>query len=101
DPKDVTYIEAQRGGYMADYGDRTYGVFNVAPHSGFERQRTAELITSYGSFNQTDDQLSLGDHSDRFAYYVSVNGNRSDYGLAPPIFANLHDQAAGAGAFTS
>lgn len=101
DPKDVTYIEAQRGAYMADYGDRTYGVFNVAPHSGFERQRTAELVTSFGSFNQTDDQLSFGDHTDRFAYYFSVNGNRSDYGLAPPTFQSIHDQEAGGGAFTS
>ena len=101
DPKDVTYIEAQRGSYMADYGDRTFGVFNVAPHSGFERQRTAELVASYGSFHQTDDQFSLGDHTERFAYYVSVNGNRSDYGLAPPIFSNIHNQQAGAGAFTS
>ena len=101
DPKDVTYMEAQRGAYLADYGDRTYAVFNVAPQSGFERQRTAELITSYGSFNQTDDQLSFGDHNDRFAYYVSVNGNYSNYGLAPPIFQNFHNDEAGAGAFTS
>lgn len=101
DPKDVDYLEAQRGSYMADYGDRTFGVFNVAPRSGFERQRTAELIASYGSFNQTDDQLSLGDHKDRFAYYVSANGNRSDYGLAPPTFNNDHNQEAGGGAFTS
>lgn len=101
DPKDVDYVEAQRGSYMADYGDRTYGVFNVAPRSGFERQRMAELVTSFGSFNQTDDQLSFGDHTDRFAYYVSANGNRSDYGLAPPTFQNFHNQEAGGGLFTS
>jgi outer membrane receptor protein involved in Fe transport len=101
DPKDVDYVEAQRGSFMADYGDRTYGVFNVAPRSGFERQRTAELLMSYGSFNQTDNQLSFGDHTDRFAYYVSANGNRTDYGLAPPTFENFHNQEAGGGLFTS
>jgi outer membrane receptor protein involved in Fe transport len=101
DPKDVDYIEAQRGSYLADYGDRTYGVFNVAPKSGFERQRTAELVASFGNFNQTDDQLSFGDHTNRFAYYASINGNRSDYGLAPPTFDNVHNQEAGGGAFTS
>src|SRR5581483_7324493 len=26
DPKDIDYLEAQRGGYSAEYGDRTYGV---------------------------------------------------------------------------
>jgi hypothetical protein len=101
DPKDVDYVEAQRGAFMADYGDRTYGVFNVAPRSGFERQRTAELLMSYGSFNQTDNQFSIGDHTDRFAYYVSANGNRTDYGLAPPILDHIHNQAAGGGLFTS
>ena len=28
DPKDIDYIEIQRGSYTADVGDRTYGVFN-------------------------------------------------------------------------
>ncbi|MGE5114544.1 MAG: TonB-dependent receptor [Acidobacteriaceae bacterium] len=101
DPKDVDMIEAQRGGMMADYGDRTYGIFNVAPRSGFERQRQAELLLSYGSFHQTDDQLSLGGHSDRFAYYASVNGNRTDHALETPTTENLHDQGSGGGAFTS
>ncbi len=101
DPKDVDYVEAQRGSFMADYGDRTYGVFNVAPRSGFERNRMAELVAGYGSYHQTDDQLSFGDHTNRFAYYVSLSGNRSDYGLESPTFDNLHNQSAGGGAFTS
>ncbi len=101
DPKDVEFIEAQRGSYMADYGDRTYGIFNVAPRSGFERKCTAELVLGYGSYHQTDDQLSFGDHTRDFAYYVSANGNRSDYGLEPPTNANLHNQSAGGGVFTS
>jgi len=37
DPKDIDYLEVQRGSYDADYGDRTYGIFNVAPRNGFER----------------------------------------------------------------
>ena len=59
DPKDIDYLEVQRGGYSAEYGDRTYGVFNVVTRSGFERDRQAELVTSYGSFNQhrRSDQL--------------------------------------------
>jgi outer membrane receptor protein involved in Fe transport len=43
DPKDIDYIEVQRGGYSAEYGDRTFGVFNVVTRSGFERNREAEL----------------------------------------------------------
>ena len=101
DPKDVDYMEVQRGSFSAESGDRTYGVFNVVPRTGFERSRQGELVASYGSHNSTDDQLSFGDHNDRSAYYVSLNGNRTDHGLETPTSANLHNQADGGGAFTS
>ena len=101
DPKDIDFLEVQRGGYSAEFGDRTYGVFNVVTRSGFERTRQGELVTSYGNYNFTDNQLNFGDHTDRFAYYFSLNGNRSDYSLETPTDKVLHDQAAGGGAFTS
>jgi len=101
DPKDIDYLEVQRGSYNADVGDRTYGAFNVVPRSGFERNREAELVLGAGNFLQTDDQLNFGDHADKFAYYASINGNRSDYGLAPPIAQVLHDAANGYGGFAS
>ncbi|MGH7489199.1 MAG: TonB-dependent receptor plug domain-containing protein, partial [bacterium] len=101
DPKDIDYLEVQRGGYSADYGDRTYGVFNVVTRSGFERNRQAELVASYGSFNNTDNQISFGDHTDRFAYYGSLSGNRSDLGLQTSSTEILHAQAAGLSGFAS
>ncbi|HZF38125.1 MAG TPA: carboxypeptidase regulatory-like domain-containing protein, partial [Blastocatellia bacterium] len=60
DPKDIDYLEAQRGGYSAEYGDRTYGVFNIVPRTGFERNREGEIAASFGSFHQTNDQVSFG-----------------------------------------
>ena len=101
DPKDIDYLEVQRGGYSAEYGDRTYGVFNVVTRSGFERDRQAEIVASYGSFNRTEDQFSFGDHTDRFAYYGSVSGYRTDLGLETSSTEVLHDLAAGLGGFTS
>ena len=101
DPKDIDYIEVQRGSYTADVGDRTYGVFNVVPRSGFERNREAELVINAGNFLQTNDQLNFGDHTEKFAYYASVSGNRSDYGLAPPIGQVFHDADNGYGGFAS
>jgi outer membrane receptor protein involved in Fe transport len=101
DPKDIDYLEIQRGSYTSDVGDRTYGVFNVVPRTGFERDRQAELVVSAGNFLQTNDQLSLGDHTQKFAWYGSLNGNRSDYGLAPPVGQVLHDSANGYGGFAS
>jgi len=101
DPKDIDFLEVQRGAYSAEFGDRTYGVFNVVPRSGYDYAREAELVASYGSFNQTNDQLRIGNHSDRMAYYVSVSGTSSDFGLATPTAEVLHDHASGLGAFTS
>ncbi len=101
DPKDIGYIEVQRGSYTADTGDRTYGVFNVVPRTGFERNRQTEVVLSAGSFLQTNDQINLGDHTQRFAYYASLNGSRSDYGLAPPTGKALHNATNGYGGFAS
>jgi outer membrane receptor protein involved in Fe transport len=101
DPKDVDYLEVQRGGYSADYGDRTYGVFNVVPRTGFDFNNDAEIVTTYGNFNQTNSQVSAGGHTERFAYYASVNANRSDYGLETPEEPILHDLGDGVGGFGS
>ena len=99
DPKDIDYLEVNRGSYGAEFGDRTYGVFNVAPRTGFERNNEAELVMSFGNFYQTDDSLSFGSHSERFAYYASLNGNRSNLGLQPPVPDVVHDAANGYGGF--
>jgi outer membrane cobalamin receptor len=101
DPKDIETIEMQRGGYSADFGERTFGVFNVVPRSGFERNREAEVVASYGNFHETNDQVSVGDHTERFAYYASLNANRTDLGLQTPVPENLHNDAAGVGGFGS
>jgi len=99
DPKDIDYLEVSRGGYGAELGDRTYGVFDVVPRTGFERNNQAELVLSAGNFYQTNDQFSLGSHTERFAYYASVNGNRSDLGIETPVPQIVHDAANGFGGF--
>ncbi|HXY77651.1 MAG TPA: TonB-dependent receptor [Candidatus Acidoferrales bacterium] len=101
DPKDLDYVEVNRGSYGAEFGDRTYGVFNVVPRTGFERNNEGELVMTAGNFYQTDDQLSFGSHTNRFAYYASVNGNRSDLGLQPPVPQVVHDAENGVGGFGS
>jgi hypothetical protein len=101
DPKDIDYLEVQRGSYTADEGDRTYGVFNVVPRTGFEYNNQGEVVLSAGNFLQTNAQVNFGSHTEKFAYYASVTGNRSDYGLAPPVGQVLHDAANGYGGFAS
>ncbi len=101
DPKDLDYVEVNRGSYSAEFGDRTYGVFNVVPRTGFERNNQAELTVTAGDFYQTDDLFSFGSHTDRFAYYASVNANRSNLGLQPPVPQVVHDAVNGVGGFGS
>jgi len=101
DPKDIDYLEVDRGSYGAEYGDRTYGVFNIVPRTGFERNNEAELVLSAGNFFQTNDQLSFGSHTQRFAYYASINGNRSNLGIQTPVPQVVHDAANGYGGFGS
>jgi outer membrane receptor protein involved in Fe transport len=101
DPKDLDYLEVQRGGYDAGVGDRTYGVFNVSPRTGFEATRQSEVTVNAGNFSQAAAHVSFASHTDRLAYYASVGGTRTDLGLDPPTAEVLHDRATGGGAFGS
>ena len=91
DPKDIDELETERGSYQADVGDRTYGIFNVLPRNGFERNHEAELLVSAGNFESAEAQLSFGDHTSKTAWYVSGTGSRSSYGLETPIPEIRHD----------
>lgn len=101
DPKDIDTLEVERGSYSAGLGDRTYGMFNLVPRTGFERNRDAELVVTAGNFYQTGAQLSLGDHTEKFSWYTSANGNRSNDGLQPPVPKLQHDAENGYGGFAS
>jgi hypothetical protein len=101
DPKDIDSLETQRGSYSSDIGDRTYGVFNVLPRNGFERNRDGELLISGGNLGTGEAQLSLGDHSAATAWYASLTGGRSNYGLATPVAQILHDATNSESGFVS
>ena len=101
DPKDIDQLETQRGSYAAEVGDRTYGVFNVLPRNGFERDREGELLLSAGNLFTGETQLSLGNHSAATAWYASLTGSRSNYGLATPVAAIHHDASNAQSGFLS
>ncbi len=100
-PNDIEALQVQTGGYSPEYGDRSYGFFNVITPSGFGENNQGEFDSSFGNYGQTDDFLSFGSHSDRFAYFASLDGNRSDLGLATPTSQVLHDTESGLGGFAS
>ncbi|MGB7264611.1 MAG: TonB-dependent receptor [Terracidiphilus sp.] len=101
DPKDIDSLETQRGSYAADVGDRTYGVFDVLPRNGFEFNRDGELLLYGGNLYTGEAQLSLGNHSEKTAWYASATGSRSNYGLATPVAAVYHDATNSESGFVS
>ena len=100
-PKNVEELEIERGGYSSEYGDRTYGFFNVVTPSGFDRDNQAEVILSGGNFDSTDDQINVGGHTERFGYFASIDGNRTNLGLETPVSPVIHAASSGVGGFTS
>ena len=100
-PKNVADLEIERGGYSSQYGDRTYGFLNAVTPSGFESNNEINLVLSGGNFYSTDDQLSIAGHTQRLGYYASIDGSRSELGLATPISQVIHDQASGEGGLVS
>ena len=100
-PQDVQTLGVERVSYLADEGDRTYGIFNVIPKSGFSSTNQAALDVTAGNFGQTDDYASVASHTNDFAYYASIEGNRSNLGLQTPVSQVIHDDSKGYGAFTN
>ncbi len=101
DPKDIDSMEGLRGSYDAGLGDRTYGMFNVLPRNGFEFNRDGELTLYAGNLDTGEAQVALGDHSEKSAWYASVTGSRSNYGLATPVPAIYHDATNSESGFVS
>jgi hypothetical protein len=101
DPKDIDSMETQRGSYDADLGDRTYGMFDVLPRNGFERNREGELLLYAGDLYTGEAQVSFGDHSEKTAWYASATASRSNYGLATPVASIYHDATNSESGFVS
>ena len=103
DPKDIDYLQSERGGLASNYGDRAYGVFNLIPRSGFEGDKFGDLTANVGNYNQASVYTSVGDHANnqRFAYFASGSANRTDRGLERVDVPVLHDEASSYSGFTS
>ena len=90
DPKDIDALETQRGSYAADVGDRTYGVFNVLPRNGFERRPRGRVAALRAATSTPAKRSSRSATTpQKTAWYASLTGSRSNYGLAPPVASHL------------
>ena len=96
-PEDISGVQINRGGYGAQSGDRTYAMVNMFTRTGFELENEGDLNIGFGSYNQTNDQLSFGGHNERFARYFSVTASRTDLALEPPVENAVHNTGTGEG----
>jgi len=101
DPKDIDEVQINRGGYGAGNGDRTFAQVNILTRSGFDFNNEGDMTMTFGSNNQTNDQLGFGGHGKKFAWYTSIVGNRTDLGLEPPSEQVIHNEGSGEGLFTN
>ena len=101
DPKDIDYLEVQRGSYDADYGDRTYGIFNIVPRTGFERDNEAELVTIFRQLvsNQRSNQFRRPHQALRLL--CQLKRKSQQLRLQTPIGQVFHDAENGYGGFAS
>ena len=72
------------------------------PRTGFERDKRMRPGHQLWQLSIKPTTKSIAeDTRQRFAYYVSLNGNRSNYGLQTPIPQVVHDAENGYGGFAS
>jgi len=76
-------------------------MFNVLPRNGFAYAREGELMLYAGSLYTGEAQIALGDHGEKTAWYGSVTGSRSNYGLATPVVTIHHDATNSESGFVS
>ena len=100
-PRISTTSKSQRGSYEADMAIAPMEFSMLSPGPASSATMKRELITSFGNFYQTNDQFNFGGHTQRFAYYASVNGNRSNLGLQTPVGADLSRRGKWLGGFGS
>ena len=62
---------------------------------------TASSSFTPGNLYSGETQLSLGNHSEKTAWYTSLTGSRSNYGLATPVPAIDHDATNSESGFVS
>lgn len=101
DPQDIEEVQINRGGYGAQSGDRTFAQVNMFTRSGFEFNNDAVVAVELGSQNQTNDQVSYGGHTEKFADYISLSANRTDLALEPPVETYAHNMGTGEGFLTT
>lgn len=92
DPGVAEGIEIITGGIPAEYGEKAFGVINLATRSGLGSNGVKGDVTVGGAqFNTGSASVAAGGGNSRFGWFANVDGSRSDRFLDPVSFDNFHN----------
>ncbi|MDQ3916928.1 MAG: TonB-dependent receptor [Acidobacteriota bacterium] len=99
-PEAVQSLEVITGATPAEYGDKTSLVVNVITKSGLgQKKPTGSFTTTYGTFGDASQNLSLAYGGQRLGNFLTFNFERSGRFLDAPEFNVLHDRGTSANVF--
>jgi len=87
----IQSLELITGFPSAEYGEKTSLVVNATTRSGLGSGKThGSFVTEYGSFGTVGGAADIGFGTQRFGYFLALNGSRSRRFLDTPEFLPLH-----------
>lgn len=99
DPRNFRSMEVTTANIPAEYGNKLAGIIAINTRSGQEIPNSGNLTLSGGSFNTLEGAFSVGGHTQKFGYYLSAAGTRTDRFLDPPALENFHNKGRAAKGF--
>src|SRR6202171_5464704 len=100
DPRMLQSVEVIYGNIPAEYGEKVSAVINLTTKSGLgSGPFKGEARVGAARFSTYDAGLSGGGGTNRFGYYLSVDGSKSDRFLDPVNFDNLNNHGDSERAF--
>lgn len=102
DPAQVDSLAVLTGGIPAEFGGKPVAVVNLTSKSGLGTPDgfKGEVSAGAARFATYEGGAQVQGCGDRFGYFASLAGSRSDRFLDPVNFANLHNQGGTSRAFT-
>ena len=92
DPRNFRSVEVTTANIPAEYGNKLSGIIAVNSRSGREIPHEGDVAFSGGSFNTFEGSADFGGHTDRWGYFLSGAGMRTDRYLDPPALENFHNK---------
>ena len=102
DARNVEAMQIYTSNFPAEYGNKVSGVINVSTKSGIGSGKKVygSVSTNLGSFDALDGAAQFGGGTQKWGYFISMAGGRTDRFLDPPTFSNLHNGGGNQSIFT-